>query len=93
MLSRRDIPRLILTGFWVLCGLAFYLGARIRQLGSMLACGLLLLLMAALKAMFYDTTHLSGFDRILVLSVMGVVLTAAAIFLRRRAQPEPKDVG
>jgi peptidoglycan/LPS O-acetylase OafA/YrhL len=88
------LRRLLLTGFWILCGLAFYLGGRQRRHGPMTVGGVVLTALALLKAVFYDTVHLSGFERILVLALIGGLLTAASLYLRKRspgpAREKPK---
>jgi hypothetical protein len=78
------LRRLILTGFWMITGLALYLGGRNKEHKGMMTCGMLLTMMASGKAVFYDTSHLEGFDRIITLASMGIGLVGASLYLRKR---------
>jgi hypothetical protein len=80
-LARRLVPTLV----WLALGLAFFVGSRLRAQHPAAApahVGLGLVAAGLVKAVFYDTTHLAGPMRVLVLAAVGSLLSFAAIVLR-----------
>jgi len=78
--------RLVPTLAWLAMGLGFFVSAR-KRAGHPAAVevGVALGALALGKAIFYDTTHLQGPLRVLVLAAVGALLLFASGILRRPA--------
>lgn len=76
--ARRLIPTLL----WLGVGLAFFIGGRGRVMAAV-HVGLGFIAVAAGKAAFYDTTHLHGTMRVLVLVAVGALLLFGSRVLGR----------
>ncbi|MBN2496544.1 MAG: DUF2339 domain-containing protein [Deltaproteobacteria bacterium] len=95
-----DVPlrRLLLSAFWLVAGLIFYVIGRQRRERRMRTLGLILLSLALAKLWWSDTPRLKGYDRILALAIAGVLMVLGGISMRRlrvdadRAT-EPMDAG
>jgi hypothetical protein len=84
--------RLVLTLCWALFGVGLVVASgRLRE-AAMRYAGYVLVLAATLKALIYDTTHLGGGLRVLVLLAAGVVLIGGALISRAPAAGADADV-
>lgn len=83
--------RLIPTVVWLALGLALFIAGRLRAQPAM-HVGLGLVAIAVSKAVVYDTTHLHGSLRVVVLASVGVLLLFAASVVRRSPQSSPRPV-
>jgi hypothetical protein len=79
--------RLIPTVIWLAIGLALYIAGRMRTVAAA-QVGLGLIGLALGKAIAYDTTHLAGGLRVLVLAAIGALLVFAALVTRRSPRGE-----
>jgi hypothetical protein len=73
--------RLILTLTWLSAGLSLEAWGHARPDRNVAHAGLLLVVCAVAKAVFYDTTHLDGGWRIAVLAAAGLLLLGGAWLL------------
>jgi hypothetical protein len=79
--------RLIPTVAWLAVGLALYIAGR-RRAPAVTRVGLGLMGVALCKAVVYDTTHLAGGLRTLVLTAVGAMLLFGAAAIRRGSTKE-----
>jgi hypothetical protein len=86
------LRRLIPTFAWLALGVGFVHYARSRGEPVIRDAGFVFLFAALLKGLFYDTTHLAGWLRIVALAVPGVVLLASARLLSRGRPAHPVSV-
>lgn len=73
--------RLIPTVLWLVVGLAVFVAGRVRSAAAT-HVGLALMAVAMGKALLYDTTHLHGGLRVLLLAAVGGLLLATSSMLR-----------
>jgi len=78
--------RLVLTLTWLALGLGFFVPGRTRTASTgAVHVGFVLGAAALGKAAFYDTTHLHGLLRVLVLAAVAALLFSASRIMRRPA--------
>lgn len=77
--------RLVLTVGWALLGVGMVVASSRLREAAMRYTGYMLVLVATLKALLYDTTHLGGGLRVLVLLAAGVVLIGGALLSKAPA--------
>ena len=82
---RRSIPTIV----WLAVGLALLVAGRTRS-APPAQVGIALMTVALTKALFYDTTHMYGPSRVVVLGAVGVLLLAGARMLRRAQAAAPR---
>jgi hypothetical protein len=85
--ARRLIPTLV----WLALGLAIFLAGRLRTPAAV-HVGVGLMAVAVVKAVAYDTTHLHGGLRVVVLAAVGALLLFGARTLGPAAAPARKGV-
>lgn len=87
------VRRLVLTLGWALLGVGLVVvSSRLREV-AMRYAGYVLVLAATLKALLYDTTHLGGGLRVLVLLAAGAVLIGGALFTKTPASNDSTKGG
>lgn len=77
--------RLVLTVVWALLGVGLVVASSRLREAAMRYAGYVLVLAATCKALLYDTTHLGGGLRVLVLLAAGAVLLGGALFSKTPA--------
>jgi|GEM_PF-1516977 len=75
--------RVVLTLAWLLVGVVLVVIGRKRPTEPLRGSGYLFFLVAVMKAFFYDTTHLSGPLRVLVLAGAGAMVLGGAWLLSK----------
>jgi hypothetical protein len=78
-----EARRLVLSLLWVGLGLGFVFFARRAQQVAARDAGFMMLAVAVLKVLLYDTTHLAGGLRVGVLAAVGALLFAAGALAAR----------
>jgi len=78
-----ETRRLLLTGVWMMVGVALVVGARWRDRPAARDAGFAFLVAGVGKLILYDTSHLFGMVRIAELAVAGAVLLGAATLAGR----------
>lgn len=85
--------RLVLTVVWALLGVVLVVtSSRLRE-AAMRYAGYVLVLAATCKALLYDTTHLGGGLRVLVLLAAGAVLIGGALLSKAPASTDSTKGG
>ncbi len=80
--------RVVLTLAWLAMGVVMIIVGKMRSIEPVRRSGYLFLVVAVAKAMAYDTTHLEGSLRILVLGAAGVMVMGGGWLLSRSAPEE-----
>jgi uncharacterized membrane protein len=91
-----EARRLLLTGAWMVVGVALVLGARWRDRPAARDAGFAFLAAGVGKLVLYDTSNLYGMIRIAELAAAGAVLLGAAMLAGRlgaRAQVQAQSQG
>jgi uncharacterized membrane protein len=78
-----EARRMLLTGAWMVVGVALVVGARWRDRPAARDAGFAFLAAGVGKLVLYDTSHLYGMVRIVELAAAGAVLLGAALLASR----------